>query len=459
MRASRSPAVPVAAGVFARMPRLDRVIIVEKRLFDGHWVQLWAACVGVRWDLVVDLRGSALSLVLRARRRAIMRGGRRAGPRLGHLAGALGLAEAVLPVAWTSAEDRARAAVLLPDGGPIVGLGPTANWAGKVWPAERFVALFAALAAEMPGARVAVFGGPGAQEAAMAAPVLAGLPGAIDLVGRLSLPEAASCLARCALFVGNDSGLMHLAASAGAPTLGLFGPTPASEYGPAGPLGAAVLAEGPAGASAMAALSVEAALEAARGLLARAAARPALVKVAHIMAGAAQGGAELFYERLVPALAGSGDMVLPVIRRDAGRAGRLVAAGASPVQLGFGGRLDVLTRPRLRRVLRGFGPRVAVAWMGRAARHTPAGPIGCWWGGWGVITTSASSAIATIWWATRRGWSTGSEGRVFRPIGCICWSISSMMRWGRRRLCCRCRRGRAWCWRWGGCIGPKASMC
>ena len=96
--------------------------------------------------------------------------------------------------------------------------------------------------------------------------------------------------------------------------------------------------------------------------------------MAHIMAGAAQGGAELFYERLVPALAASGEAVLPVIRRAAGRAARLTASGVPPVQLGFGGRLDLLTRPRLRRALRGFAPRVAVAWMGRAARHTPVGP-------------------------------------------------------------------------------------
>ena len=83
----------------------------------------------------------------------------------------------------------------------------------------------------------------------MAAPVLAAFPEALDLVGRLSLPEAAAVLARSALFVGNDSGLMHLAAAAGAPTLGLFGPTPASEYAPVGRRARAVLAEGPPGAT------------------------------------------------------------------------------------------------------------------------------------------------------------------------------------------------------------------
>ena len=258
---------PVAEGVFARMPNRARTLVVAKRRFDAHWLALWAQTATTLWDLAIDLRGSALTFLVPTRRRAVMRGGRRPGHRLTHLAGTLGLAQPPLPVAWTAAADQARAAALLPPGGPVIGLGPTANWAGKVWPAERFVALFAALAGTMPGARAAVFGGPGEAERAMAAPVLAAIPGATDLVGALSLPEAAACLARCRLFVGNDSGLMHLAAAAGAPTLGLFGPTPASEYAPAGRRTAVAQADGPAGRSPMAALSLDAVLAAARALL------------------------------------------------------------------------------------------------------------------------------------------------------------------------------------------------
>ncbi len=91
------------------------------------------------------------------------------------------------------------------------------------------------------------------------------------------------------------------------------------------------------------------------------------------MAGAATGGAELFFERFCAALARAGDEVLPVIRRDPARAARLVQAGLAPVQLGFGGVADVWTGWRARRVLQRFAPEVAIAWMGRAARHTPAG--------------------------------------------------------------------------------------
>jgi heptosyltransferase III len=254
---------PAAAGVFARMPNLERLIEVEKRPYGRHWLALWAGVVGTRWDLVVDLRASALAWLVLTRARAVMR--KREGHKTAQLAAVLDLAPAPLPVAWTAPEDRARAAALLPLGAPVLALGPTANWAGKVWPAERFVALAnALLAGPLTGAKVAVLAGPGAAERAMAAPVLTAFPGAIDLVGRLSLPEAAACLARAALYVGNDSGLMHLAAAAGAPTLGLFGPTPASEYAPAGRATAVAVASG----RRMEDLSVDAALAAATGLIA-----------------------------------------------------------------------------------------------------------------------------------------------------------------------------------------------
>jgi ADP-heptose:LPS heptosyltransferase len=254
---------PVAEGVFARMPRRDRTIVVTKQNFDMHWLTLWRSTVTTRWDLAVDLRGSGLTFFLAAHRRAIMRGGRRPGHRLGHLAGVLGLADPPLPVAWTDVSDRDRAASLLPQKGSLIGLGPTANWPGKTWAPERFAALFQAMSADLPGARAVVFGGPGPAERALAQPMLDALPGAIDLVGALSLPEAAACLARCSLFVGNDSGLMHLAAAAGAPTLGLFGPTPPSEYAPRG------RRTGFVAAGAMEALSVETALQGARALIAK----------------------------------------------------------------------------------------------------------------------------------------------------------------------------------------------
>jgi ADP-heptose:LPS heptosyltransferase len=250
---------PVAEQVFARMPGLERTIVLEKQSYGRHWLPLWAATVTTRWHLVVDIRGSALSWLVPTRRRAVMR--RTAGHKTKQLAAILDLAPAPLPVVWTAAEDQACAAALLPADRPVIALAPTANWGPKIWPAERFAALFRALA--VPESVPAVFGGPGPAERAMAAPLLAALPEAIDLVGKLTLPQVAACLARAALFVGNDSGLMHLAAASGAPTLGLFGPTNAAEYAPAGRQARAVIGE------TMAAITVEQVLAAVSCLTTR----------------------------------------------------------------------------------------------------------------------------------------------------------------------------------------------
>ncbi|MBB2200328.1 glycosyltransferase family 9 protein [Gluconacetobacter tumulisoli] len=258
---------PVAAGLFDRMPRRDRTIVMTKRRWDLHWLALWRSCVTTRWDLCVDLRGSAVTFFLWGRRRAVMRGGRRPGARIAHLGRVLGLTPPPMPVAWTGAEDRARAEATLPGDGWIA-LAPTANWAGKVWPAERFVALCRVLSAET-GLRPVVVYGPGPLERAMAAQVIAALPDAVDSGGSLSLAEVAALLARCTLFVGNDSGLMHLAAAAGTPTLGLFGPSRVSEYAPVGRCVAHVIAPGAEGRAPIAGLTVEDALAAARDLLRR----------------------------------------------------------------------------------------------------------------------------------------------------------------------------------------------
>jgi len=151
---------------------------------------------------------------------------------------------------WVLDQHRRRAENLIPAGGPVLAIAPTANWWGKTWRAERFVEAIGRLTgpdggadAILPDARVAIIGGPGEGQAAAA--VLAAVPAdrRIDLVGTEDLPTVAACLKRCALFVGNDSGLMHMAAAAKIPTVGLFGPSRPENYRPWGDLAVAVRTE------------------------------------------------------------------------------------------------------------------------------------------------------------------------------------------------------------------------
>ena len=254
---------PIAAGVFARMPRLERLIVFRKRPHDMHWPRLWWQVVGNWWDLVVDIRASGLAYLVPTLHRAVMRSGL-PGRKVEQLGAILGLSPPPMPVAWTAPQDHEKAAQFLPAGTPLIAMGPTSAVRRKLWPGDRFAALFHALAAgPLPGARPVIIAGPGPVEEEMSAPLRAALPEAIDLSGKLDIPEVTACLQRCAIYIGNDSGLMHLSAAAGVPTLGLFGPTPWREYGPAGPR--ATVAVAPDGT--MQGLTVAAALAAATELL------------------------------------------------------------------------------------------------------------------------------------------------------------------------------------------------
>jgi len=98
------------------------------------------------------------------------------------------------------------------------------------------------------------------------------------------------------------------------------------------------------------------------------------LRIAHVMAGAPSGGAELFYERLCMAQHAVGHDIKAILRRDPAREARLAARDVRTEALRFGGRLDFLTTRGLRRSLMRFEPQVVIAWMSRAARMLPEGP-------------------------------------------------------------------------------------
>ncbi len=234
---------PLAAPLFTDVPGLARLIVVEKKARGLHWPSLWAQVATTRWDLAVDLRGSALTYLLWARQRRVMAKGDPDEHRVHQLARLFDLKPPPAPTLWLSAGHVAAAAKLVPPDARLLVISPAANWPRKEWRAARFAELALRLTAPtgpLAGARVAVMAA--AHERVQAAPVIAALPAdrVVDFVGKLDLLTAGAILRNAALFVGNDTGLMHLAAAAGAPTLGLFGPSNVREYAPWGPRAAYV---------------------------------------------------------------------------------------------------------------------------------------------------------------------------------------------------------------------------
>lgn len=231
---------PLVASLFEGIPRLERVIPLPKQSWNRHWIKLWRQTVGTKWDVVVDLRNSAVSRLIRADQRFIY------GPHINRADHKVVQNAAVMQVREGDAQPRLfltprqmeEAAALIPDDRPVLGVGPTANWIGKIWPVENFMELIGQLSAEgevFAGWRIAVFGAPG--EEAIANRLYDSLPPdrRINCIAKGSPGQAAAYLARCGFYIGNDSGLMHSAAAAGIQTVGLFGPTNDTLYAPYGP--------------------------------------------------------------------------------------------------------------------------------------------------------------------------------------------------------------------------------
>jgi heptosyltransferase-2 len=137
---------------------------------------------------------------------------------------------------------------------PLWMLAPGATFGpAKTWPVTR-AAEFLTLAVREGGVRVAVVGDTATTAFASALRGLTGdlgwrqdldgPAGVVDLVGGTTLVDLAALLKSTTGFVGNDSGVMHLAAALGVPTLGLFGASSAAWTAPRGPRARALTASG-----------------------------------------------------------------------------------------------------------------------------------------------------------------------------------------------------------------------
>jgi lipopolysaccharide heptosyltransferase II len=252
---------PAAAPVVVGNPHLDNVIVAPRAAGVRGFVQdlkLGARLRAERYDLAIDFHGgpraSLLTWLSRASERIGYDGVGRAwmytrrvartrALRARHsvenqwdLLAALGIAppeRALVPVempadAATAASVRER----LERAGVeathhIVVIHVSAGNPFRRWPTGHFVTLATTLASSDPRRRIVITSGPSEQNASQDVIDRSRDRGAKNVVscGEFSLPELRALLDRAALFIGGDSGPLHVAATTEVPIVGLYGPT------------------------------------------------------------------------------------------------------------------------------------------------------------------------------------------------------------------------------------------
>lgn len=116
---------------------------------------------------------------------------------------------------------------------PLAIINPGAGWASKQWPVERYAQVAAHLGRRHALRSFVVWHGD--TERACAEQIVAGSAGHAILASPTNLTELAALARRAALFIGSDTGPLHLAAAVGTPCVGMYGTSRAERTGPYGP--------------------------------------------------------------------------------------------------------------------------------------------------------------------------------------------------------------------------------
>ena len=227
-----------SADIFKYCPyRGELFLKYKKGLFRGGW-DLLKAVRKSYYDLIVDLRTDGLAYLLRGNKRLTKLHKKSPGEHsveqhMSVIRSAWGYKKIPAGHIWLGDIEKDFANEVLESykGRKLLGLGPGANSQKKVWPAEKFVLLIDNLR-DCFDATI-LFGGKRDRAYAEFIHSHAHMP-CINLCEKTTLLEAAAVQEHIELYIGNDSGLGHMASAMGKPTMTIFGPGESGRYRPWG---------------------------------------------------------------------------------------------------------------------------------------------------------------------------------------------------------------------------------
>ena len=220
---------PSAGQIYNNFLAKQEIILIKKKRFNLHWLDMYLNVFKIKWDIIIDFRSSLLSHLLIRKKKYIFKKEKNMN-HINQLKKFFNVKNLSLFIA-TSQSEEINAIRTLRNKHKYVVLFPGGNWQPKIWPINYFNQLIVLLNSQFTDLKFIIVGS-SKEKYIYFNEIKKNLPNNIfiNLMGEtLSLTSA--YMKKSNLFIGNDSGLMHLSFASNLNTIGLFGPTNDIIYG------------------------------------------------------------------------------------------------------------------------------------------------------------------------------------------------------------------------------------
>ena len=224
---------PSAAQIYKNFPNLEKIIKIKKKRYNFHWFKIWNECYAIKWNIIIDFRSSLISYFLFNKKKFIFRTSNK-GHKIDQLKNFFKTDEIPYPIIYNNKDEINIAEKKLDKNKKYIVICPGGNWNPKIWPLDNYIKLINMLNKNFKDL-VFIIVGSKKEENTYLNRISDQLKDLliINLMGE-SITTTAAYMKKSNLFIGNDSGLMHLSVASKIATIGLFGPTNEKIYAPFG---------------------------------------------------------------------------------------------------------------------------------------------------------------------------------------------------------------------------------
>ena len=221
---------PSAKPIFKNFKSVEKIITVSKKKYNMHWLEIIYNCYGKKWDIIIDFRSSLLSYLLKHNKKFIFKKKTNIN-QIKQLSNYFKFDCSELFIETNREEEEIVTKDISNDFKYFV-IFPGGNWTPKIWNIKNYNSLLVKILSQNKKIKFIIVGSQ-LEEKVYLNEITKNIDSnyIINLFGA-SLTQTAAFMKKSKLFIGNDSGLSHLASATKLKSIVLFGPTNDKIYGP-----------------------------------------------------------------------------------------------------------------------------------------------------------------------------------------------------------------------------------